>query len=816
MGLFSVSLRIFLRDLARGDLNTLIGAVMIAVSAIATTGILANRLDRTVNEEAGEILGADLVIRGRSEIPRDWRESATRMGLQHIESIEFSTMLLEGDATLLVGVKTVEDGYPLRGDLISEDVKGLRVKGAKILPQPGEAWVDHPVLRRLNLSVGDLITVGEKKLKVTRILIHEPDRRGDMNGLSPRVLMNRSDLDATQVIQPGSQIAHIELLRGEAQKIRAFRSLIKPQLRPEQKLNDLEEDRPELGKTIQRTRQFMSFLSLAVILLAGVAIALSTQDYVRRHTEMVALLRCLGSSDRHILALLLIQLVSIGLLGSFLGILVGLMAETILIEALGELLPGHIAVPWAAAWTLSIGLGNAILMIFALPPILDLRKMPTLGILQGNAMPFPSRRFLSYAMGLFLILGTLLWHTGSIKMMVSTLAIGAAALAVLALGAYFLLLALRRMSEPFPFAIRLGIRRLFRHPSRTLIQLVGFSLTFAALTLVTTLREDLIDDWMAHLPPNAPNYFVINLFDHELSNFEATVSETAPQPIELYPVIRGRLTHINGEEALKIASQDSRAEGSINRDLALTYTTKLPPDNRIVEGTWAPEEHEEDLSIEEGLAKRLRIKVGDLLEFNILGEVIHGRVGSIRSVHWDRLTPNFFFIFPKKLLESHPRTWMTSLHIANQEIRLERTLVERFPSISLIEIGRLVEQVQMIANQISQSMLPLIGLCLISGLFAVWSGVHATRQERDQEDRLLRIFGTERKRIRLTNATEFVALGLISGLFGAVTAETIRWALYATALEIPFSLRMELILGMPQVGALALLSIGLWASRAKS
>ncbi len=816
MGLPPVPLRIFLRDLLSGNLNTLLGALILAVSAISTTGILADRLDRTVGEEAGKILGADLVIRGRSEAPSDWRAAASRLELKHIESVEFSTMLLAGEETLLVGVKAVEPGYPLRGDLTSEDAQGARSTDSQAIPLTGECWVDAAVLRRLNLSLGDQITVGERQLRITRLLIHEPDRRSDMNGLSPRVLINRLDLDATRVVQPGSQITHIELLKGEPQKIRAFRAMIKPELKPDQKINDVEEDRPELGKTIQRTRQFMSFLSLSVILLAGVAIALGAQDYVRRHTGLFALLRCLGSSDFRILGIFLSQLLAIGLLGSLFGLLVGFSAETVLLKALVDVLPDQIAVSRISAWMISMGLGNAILMVFALPAVFDLRKMPTLAILQGTAMPSPGRRYLSYIVGFSLIVGMLLWHTGNIKMMLSTLALGATALAILACGAYLILLALRRLNGPFPFAMRLGIRRLFRHPSRTLVQIMGFSLTFAVLTLVTSLREDLVDDWMAHLPSNAPNYFVINLFDRDLSDFEAIVQEVAPQPLDLYPVIRGRLTRINGEEALKIASRDSRAEGSINRDLALTFTTTLPSDNRIIEGGWHPQENEEELSIEEGLAQRLRIKIGDVLEFNILGEVIHARVGSIRSVHWDRMTPNFFFIFPKKLLENHPRTWMTSLYIGHQEISLERKLVQRFPSISLIEVGRLVEQVQRIANQISESMLPLIGMCLVAGLFALLAGIHATSQDREQEDQLLRIIGVEKKRIRLTNATEFVALGLVSGFYGAMTAELIRWGLYANLLEIPFRLSLELLVGIPQISALTILMIGLWATRGRS
>ncbi|MEY2696514.1 MAG: hypothetical protein RL333_652 [Pseudomonadota bacterium] len=813
MGLSSVALRIFMRDLLSGNLKMLLGALILAVTAISTTGILAHRLDRTVGAEAGEILGADLVIRGRSEVSANMRSTADHLSLKHIESIEFSTMLMQGDQTLLIGVKAVEAGYPLRGALTTEDGQGLRTQVKEQIPESGEAWADSAILRRLALAIGDQIAVGEKKLKITRTLIHEPDRRGDMNGLSPRLLMNRNDLGATRVLQPGSLITHIELLSGELSAIKAYRTIIKPELKPDQKMNDLEEDRPELGKTIQKTRQFMSFLSLAVILLSGVAIALSTQDYIGRHTGLVALLRCLGTSDQRIVGILLAQLLTMGLLGSCIGILIGDITETVLIEALGELLPSHIAEPRLSAWLFSMGFGIAMLMLFAFPMILDLQRMPTQGILQNHTIPSPRRRYLIYLAGLTLIVGNLLWQTGNIKMMASTVAFGAVALAILALGAYLILLMLRRFAGPLPFSMQLGVRRLFRYPSRTLIQIIGFSLTFATLTLVTTLRGDLIDDWMAHLPSNAPNYFVINLFDHDLSNFEATIQEVAPQRIDLYPVVRGRLTRINGEEALKIASRDSRAEGSINRDLALTFTKVLPPGNRIVAGVWNLNENSEDLSIEEGLAKRLGIQIGDSLEFNILGEVIKARVGSVRNLHWDRMTPNFFFILPQRLLEGQARTWMTSLYIGEQALSLERVLVERFPSITLIEIGRLVEQIQLIANQISASMLPLIGLCLISGLFAVMAGIHASSQERDQEDRLLRIIGVESKRRRLTNASEFVALGLISGLYGAITAETIRWGLYATVLEIPFQLRSEIVLGMPLMSALILLIVGLWATR---
>lgn len=813
MGLSSVALRIFMRDLLSGNLKMLLGALILAVTAISTTGILAHRLDRTVGAEAGEILGADLVIRGRSEVSANMRSTADHLSLKHIESIEFSTMLMQGDQTLLIGVKAVEAGYPLRGALTTEDGQGLRTQVKEQIPESGEAWADSAILRRLALAIGDQIAVGEKKLKITRTLIHEPDRRGDMNGLSPRLLMNRNDLGATRVLQPGSLITHIELLSGELSAIKAYRTIIKPELKPDQKMNDLEEDRPELGKTIQKTRQFMSFLSLAVILLSGVAIALSTQDYIGRHTGLVALLRCLGTSDQRIVGILLAQLLTMGLLGSGIGILIGDITETVLIEALGELLPSHIAEPRLSAWLFSMGFGIAMLMLFAFPMILDLQRMPTQGILQNHTIPSPRRRYLIYLAGLTLIVGNLLWQTGNIKMMASTVAFGAVALAILALGAYLILLMLRRFAGHLPFSMQLGVRRLFRYPSRTLIQIIGFSLTFATLTLVTTLRGDLIDDWMAHLPSNAPNYFVINLFDHDLSSFEATIQEVAPQRIDLYPVVRGRLTRINGEEALKIASRDSRAEGAINRDLALTFTKVLPPGNRIVAGVWNLNENSEDLSIEEGLAKRLGIQIGDSLEFNILGEVIKARVGSVRNLHWDRMTPNFFFILPQRLLEGQARTWMTSLYIGEQALSLERVLVERFPSITLIEIGRLVEQIQLIANQISASMLPLIGLCLISGLFAVMAGIHASSQERDQEDRLLRIIGVESKRRRLTNASEFVALGLISGLYGAITAETIRWGLYATVLEIPFQLRSEIVLGMPLMSALILLIVGLWATR---
>ncbi len=811
--LWKIAWRVFFRDLQRGELNTLIGSLIVAVAGISATGFLSDRLERTMDEGAAMILGGDLAIRGRSELAPDWKTEALQLGLTVIENVEFSSMLVDTENMVLAGVKAVEPGYPLRGDIITQDAPSLPPTIRHEIPERGEVWVDADVLERLSLKIGDSVSIGDSVFKVTHIVIREPDSRSDFSSLSPRVLMNRRDLAATHVIRPGSQLTFATLMTGNPEHLNQFKSLIQPHLRADQKVTGLDDDRPELGKIIQRTRQFLSFFSLAILLMSAVAIALASSDYIRRHSEFIALLRCLGTGNVSISWILWVQLSGIGLLGSLIGILGGAVIEVMMLHGLKILLPAHAETHALHSTVFALVAGNMLLFTLVLPAIIDLRNRSSLGIFQNTPDEPQKRRSSIYLLGLILLTTVLYWHARDTQLIGSTLGMTLGLMLILTLGASVILKVLRQIGLKIPsLQIRLGIRRLYRHPRRTLIQLAGFGLTFGALSLVTHLRYDLIDDWMAHLPESAPNYFVINLFDNDLAPFRELLEQHAPQPLELYPVVRGRLVKINGEAAMDRARKDKRAEGALNRDLALTYAEHLPSDNSVVEGRWNPDSGAGDVSIEEGLARRLDVHLGDRLEFDFLGVTLAANVRSIRSVHWDRMTPNFFFIFSEGTLEQFPRTWMTSLHIDDTQFTLKRALINRFPSLTLIEIGRLVDQIHRVVEGIGASVLPLLALCLAAGICVLITGLFATRQDRLNEDRLLRVLGASARTTRQMQLTEFLVLGSLSGAFGASIAEALRWGLYRHVLEIPFSFQAGHFVVLPLSGAIAMSLAGLWAS----
>lgn len=812
-GIWRIAARLFWRDFRQGELFTLTGALILAIGTISASGFLSDRLENTLNQRSGEILGADLIVRGRNEIDSEWIQEASRLGLRHCQTLEFTSMLVEGESTLLVSVKAVGEGYPLKGRLRSSSGTLTETSEMGDIPAPGGAWVDPAVITRLNLQLGASVAIGEKPLIITRLLLQEPDRRNDFSSLSPRVLMHRDDVTATGIIQPGSQILFADLFVGPSDALRSFKTFIARKLRADQKLSDLQEDRPEISRTFQKTRQLVGFITLAILLMAGVSIAMSSRDYLLRHTLLVGLLRSIGSGNGDMMRLLVFQFIAIGIFAGLAGNLLGFVLQALLVHHFEGILPPLLS---GSSWTsggVSFLIGIALLAVFALPPILDFKDQT--GLANGNRQgSSPSkRRFLFYVLGVLVAAGTLSWHIGNTELMLATLGAGLATLIALILGAYFILRLLQTGSTTLPFSFRMGIRRLFRHPGKTLIQVTGFTLTFACLTLVMSFRNDLIDDWAMHLPANAPNHFIINLLDRDLDSFRKSVTDNAPQEINLYPVIRGRLISINGESALSRAQGNPRAEGAINRDLALTYSTRLPDDNQIVAGSWGfRTQNNEEASVEEGLAKKLGIQLGDQLVFDILGERISTRVQSLRSVHWDHLTPNFFFILPKSLLDSFPRTWMTSIYIPPTSSALNPLLVKTFPSISVIAINQMIEKVREVAVSISKGILPLLILSLAAGFLTLVAGVYSSRQDRQREDRLLRILGASNFSLRMTQMAEFMTLGAIAGIYGVGLSEAVRWALYTQFLEIPFSVNRDVLWMIPLTGIMSLTIVGLWAS----
>jgi putative ABC transport system permease protein len=800
----SLALKLVRRDWSSGELNILGLALIIAVAASTAVSLFGHRLTRTMETQAAEFLAADLVVSAHETYAEDWFRKAAEMGLATAKTVEFPSVLVENEELLLTGAKAVSDNYPLRGFVRTTQSDLTAEVAATEIPSPGTAWVDSRLLPALKLKLGDSVMLGEKSLKLTQLITHEPDRRGDLYSLSPRIMFNMADLDAAGVIKPGSNAHYYALFAGEPVQILAFKRWLKPLLHPGQQLVDIHEDRPELGNALSRAERYLGLSSIVIVLIAGVAVAMSARRYSERHYDLTALLKCMGAKERDVLLIHLLQYSVIGFAFSLIGCALGYLAQEGVAWWLKGILPHALVAPAWYAPLFGIASGLFVLFGFALPPVLSLKRLPPLRVLRRDLAPLPSSALTVYGLA-FVTLGLLVWrYTGDGRMTAIVLGISLAILGLAGLCVLALLKASRRLIPRLSLSWRFGLQNLTRRPRLGMTQILAFGLTATAMLVSLLARTELIQEWQRQLPENAPNYFALNLFEGELPAFKAYLSQRGIVASDFYPIIRGRFIEVNGVDVHTLAHKESQGEGAIKRDLSLTSSMMPPDDNHLTAGDWWGENPQPGLvSVEAKLAESLQIHLGDTLGFSIDGQKRQAVVSSLRSVRWDTMRPNFYMIFSPASLDGFPARWLTSFYCPPDKKNELVGLAKGFPAVTLLEVDQLLKQFQTILKEISLSIDFVLLFALAAGFAVLFASVRATLDERLREDALLRAMGASRKLLRKSLSVEFVLLGLLSGLLAAATTEAIAWALFTQAFDLTPRFHWEIWLLAPFVGALA-------------
>ena len=665
---------------------------------------------------------------------------------------------------------------------------------------------------RLKLSIGDDLIVGEKKLTISQIITYEPDKRGDLYSLSPRVMINDSDLAATQVLKPGSHVHYFFQFSGNEQALAAFRHWVKPLLNPSQRIMDIHEDRPELGSALIRAERYLGLASIVVIIIAGVAIAMSTQRFSERHFNATAILRCLGCRQNEILILYLYQFLILGIFACTIGTLLGWLAQQSLFLLLQDLLPSKVANPSFIAIILGFLTGLIILLGFALPPLLRLKKVSPLRVLRKELTPLPSSSWIVYGLALTLI-ALLIWHyTQDLKMTATLIGGGVISLFIAGGVIYLLLIQCQKILPHLNLSWRFGGQNLLRDPKASVSQILAFSMTLLAMILIFTVRTGLIDDWRKKIPKNAPNHFVLNVFPQQVDSFKQQLLQQNISNAQFFPVIRGRLVKINGLAVQQIVSKDSQGERATHRDLSLTWTNVLPEDNKTQVGQWNSAE-KGVVSIEEKLAKSLKIILGDQLTFTIGSQQIQARVSHIRSVQWDTMKPNFYMIFSPDTLSGFATTYLTSFYLADENKSFLNVLVKQFPSITILEVDALLNQFKMILNQLTQAINYLLYFALLAGFTVLFAAVYSTLDNRIHEGALMRTLGANRALLRKSHLIEFSILGLISGIIAVLLSEVIVYILYTYILHLDYHINLTLWIVVPAISVFCITLSGIWGVR---
>lgn len=813
MKLFLLACRLLGREGRSGELTLLSFALIIAVTSATTISLFTDRLETTMASQASQFLAGDLVVSSPTTLSNDWLNVAKNLSLKQTMTAEFSSVLMENNGFLLASIKAVSDGYPLRGTLKTTDNNFNHEENVAQGPEPGQAWVDNRILTALNLTLGQTISVGEKKLILSKILTYEPDKRGNLYSLSPRLMMHTANVSETGILKPGSHVHYYFQFTGYDDALNSFKQFCKKRLNPSQRIMDIHVDRPEIGTALNRVQKYLRLSSVIIIIIAGVAIAITTKRYSERHFNSAAILRCLGCTQSQIVKLFITQLIILGFFASFVGCLIGWVSHAGLFTLLKSLLPETIASANPLATFFGLITGMVILLGFALPPLLQLKKVSPLRILRRELDPIPTQSGIVYGMALLVISGLIFTFTLDIKFTLLLTLIASLGIAVLMGLIYTLLTGIKKLESHVNLSIRFALLSLVKNKKNTATQILAFSLTLMAMLLSFSVHQNLLNDWQTQLPKTTPNHFVLNLFEHQINDFDAdlTTHKITSQP--LFPIVRGRLVKINNQAVQKRVSKDSQGQRAIHRDLSLTWSEQLPDGNVITTGNWHKRTRPFEVSIEQKLASNLNITINDELTFTIGHANINATVTSIRQVNWDSMKPNFYFIFSPDSLTAFPKTFITSFYLAPENKTALNKLAKKYPAITILEVDFILNQLSLILEQLTQAINYLLIFALIAGLLVLAATINATLDERLHQSALLRTLGANRSLLRKNHLFEFASLGFFASLFAVLLHDLTSFALYHFILKITYTPNILLWIVVPSIGTAIITFTGLWNIR---
>lgn len=813
MNRLRLALRFLGRDSRSGELTLLMLALVVAVASSTAISLFANRINRTMNYQAAEFLAADLVLSSPDLIASSIYQKAVSLDLKQSQATEFSSVLMENDEFLLAGVKAVSAYYPLYGYLKIRQQSYAQEQTVYHGPKTGEVWVESRVLSALKLKLGDQLRVGELALLISQIITYEPDKRGDLYSLSPRVMINANDLEATNILQPGSHVHRFYQFAGTEDSILKFKHWLQPQLGVSQRVMDVYEDRPKLGSALKKAERYLGLSSIVVILISGVAIAMATRRYSERHFNSTAILRCLGYQQYEVLQLFLWQFVLIGIIASTIGCGLGWVSQEILLATLRELLPAKIAEPSLLAIVFGMVMGIVILFGFALPPLLRLKQVSPLRILRRDLVPLPSSAWLVYGLALSLLFILIGQYTEDLKMTLSIIGSSAIGLLLLVGLVYVLLGASRFVVTHVNLTWRFGLQGLAKNRQSNSVQILAFSVTLVAIILSFTVRTDLINDWKKQLPDEAPNHFALNVFADQIEELQQQLMQHEVKISQFYPVVRGRLVEINATPVQQIVTKESQGERAIHRDLSLTWSINPPEDNKIVAGRWPDIRQPGMVSIEQKLAGSLKVNVGDTLTFTIGSQQIKAQVDNIRRVDWDTMKPNFYMMFSPGTIDQFAHTFITSFYLPAEKKDLLNQLLKNYPAMTVLDVDLLLQQINRILTQLTAAINYLLYFALFAGFLVLFAAVQSTLDSRIYAGVLMRTLGARRSFLQKIQWIEFSALGFIAGILAVLMAQLVIFALYHWVLKMDFHLNLTLCLVFPIASAIFIGLAGFWGTR---
>ncbi len=803
--------KMLLRDWRAGELRVLALALVIAVASVTSVAFFADRVWQALTREAHQLIGADVLLVSDHPFAPELRAEIAKRGLGRVDGVSFVSMARAGDATQLAGVKAVSSGYPLRGKLRIAPRLNAEDAETDAIPPKGSVWLDERLSAALGVEVGQQIELGNARLTVGAVLTLEPDRGVSFFNIAPRLLMREDDLPATGLIQTGSRASYQLYIAGEREATEAYATWAKPKLGPGQRIESLGNARPEVRAGLDRAQQFLGLSAMLGVILAAVAIALSTRRYTQRHLDGYAVMRCFGALQGRLFALFSWEFALLGLAACTAGCVLGYAGQAVIARWLTDFVASSLPQPGFYPVLQGFAAGLLLLLGFALPPLLQLKNVPAIRVIRREVGAPRQSALAAYALGLAALAALLIWQAGELKLGVIVFGGFAAAFVLFWLMGLGALRAFALLGRSGSVSWRYGVANLRRRSRANAVQIVALALGLTVLLLLTFIRGDLLESWRTKLPRDAPNRFVVNIQPDQVQPLAQFLAQNRVEAPSTFPMVRARLTAINGRAVSAADYADERARRQIDREFNLSFMQTIPPGNQVTGGRWfTPEDFAlGSVSVEVWIAERLGIRLGDRLSFSGGGASITVPVSSVRKLDWESMRPNFFFVTTPKALAGFPVSYMSTFRLSAADAMFTTRLTQAFPNLTVIDVGAVMRQINGVLDQVIRAVEFVFLFALVAGVLVLYAALLSTQDERVQEAALMRALGASRAQVAGAQRAEFLALGLVAGVLASAGATAIGYILAERVFQFPWQFNAAIWIAGPLAG-LACVALNAW------
>lgn len=776
--------------------------ISIGVGAIVALRSVIQNVRLVFAGEARALIAADAVVSTNRTMDSAVAERiANRLrdaGVTVVHSVELGTMVraTQGETSRMVELRAVEAGFPYYGELRLDgrafDHALLRGFGALVRPE---------LLAQLGIAVGDQIRIGTQTFTIRGVIVAEPGRRLGAFSLGPRVFVDLEDLRKTGLLAFGTRASYQQLLKvPEAQLDALVASLRRDLADTFVRVRSYKATEDDIGEDFARAENYLSLVGLVIVILGGIGVSSVTRVFVQQKIRSIAILKCLGGRSGQLLAIYMAQVLTLGFIGSAVG--VGLAALAI------RAIPSFVAAQATQGLTIDYGLtpgavaqgfgiGLLVSVLFSVVPLLDVRHVKPSLLLRDES---PARRpdllrmvvMVAVAAG---VLGLTIWQAGSLRVGLVVAAGFVAVSALLHVAGTALIRALAPLANSRSFAVRHAVLQLRRPGSQARIVLLAVGLGSFFIVGVRSLQETLIREFTVDLAPDSPDMFLLDIQSDQvapLGVFLQERQEPEAPPARLLPVLRARVTGVQGREVTLENYEDVRGRGSLAREYTITYRPTLERNETVLQGTFwdGTPSAEGEVSIEQSISERFGIQVGDTMRFDVLGRTMSAKVTSVRRVEWsDSRSGGFMFVFRPGLLDEAPHSFIAFLRAPDDpavRARLQGGLVARFPNVSVIDGREMLNTIRTIVGNVTLAVSVVGTLVVVSGLMILIGAVAMTKFRRVYEAAIFKTLGATRRIIASILLVEYGVLGALAGTIGSLGALGLTWAISRYALDVPW------------------------------